>query len=393
MTSDTRSTDTFSSLAPPIWRASTVVFKSLDDFVARRQRMPDGFSYGTTGTPTQRTLEGRIAELDAAAHCVVFPSGLAAICGTLLAFLKAGDHLLMTDAAYVLAKTFAVERLAAFGVEVEFYEPRIGASIAQRLRPNTRMVWLESPGTVTMELEDVPAIAAAAGARGVLTAIDNTWASPLGFSPLAHDVDLCIHACTKYMGGHSDVLMGSVSTNDERLYKSIRGLQGMMGLAVSAEDCFLLSRGLDTLQVRLERQSASARIIAGRLAEHGLVRQVLFPALRDAPDHAMWARDFRQSGSLMSLQLVDAPYDAYRALFRELKLFSIGASWGGVRSVASFYPAEELDKRKYSDIRGPVMRLSIGLEEPQALLDELLLALGAFQHELERQRHTQESFP
>jgi cysteine-S-conjugate beta-lyase len=379
----TPSTDSFACLAPPIWRASTVVFNNLDEFVARRQRMPDGFSYGTTGTPTQRVLEGRIAALDKAAHCVALPSGIAAICATLLTFLKAGDHLLMTDAAYGQAKTFALDRLAAFGVDVEFYPPRIGADIARLMRPNTRMVWMESPGTVTMELDDVPAMATVAKAHGVLTAIDNTWASPLGFSPLTHGVDLCIHACTKYMGGHSDVLMGSVSTNDAGLYKSVRGLQSMMGLAVSAEDCFLVARGLDTLQVRLERQSASAHMIAEQLARHPLVRRVLFPALSAAPDHALWARDFTQSGCLMSLQLVDAPYAAHRALFSELKLFSIGASWGGVRSIASFYPAEELDKRQHCDIRGPVMRMSIGLEAPQDLLDELLGALRTFEQFLQ----------
>jgi cystathionine beta-lyase len=367
----------FASLVPPVWRASTVVFDSLDDFVNRRTRLPDGFSYGTTGTPTQRALETRIAELDGAAHCVVFPSGQAAICSALLALLKKGDHLLMTDAAYGLAKSFAVERLQALGIEVEFYPPRIGAGIERLVRPNTRLIWLESPGTVTMEVEDVPAITAVARTRGVLTAIDNTWASPLGFAALAHGVDLCVHACTKYMGGHSDVLMGSIATNDEGLYKSLRGLQSQMGLAVSPEDCFLVARGLDTMQVRMERQATSAELIAERLAAHPLVRRMLFPALPGAPDHALWARDFRQSGCVMSLQLVDGPYDAYRALFGHLKLFSIGASWGGVRSIAAFYPAEELAKRNFCDVQGPVIRLSIGLDDPHALLDELLSALSA----------------
>ncbi|WP_438999556.1 trans-sulfuration enzyme family protein [Variovorax beijingensis] len=378
-TLDTSAAGAFASLAPPVWRASTVVFDSLDDFVNRRTRLPDGFSYGTTGTPTQRALETRIAELDGAAHCVVFPSGQAAICGALLALLKKGDHLLMTDAAYGLAKAFAVERLQALGVEVEFYPPRIGADIERLIRPSTRLIWLESPGTVTMEVEDVPAITAAARARGVLTAIDNTWASPLGFAALAHGVDLCIHACTKYMGGHSDVLMGSIATNDEKLYRSVRGLQSLMGLAVSPEDCFLVARGLDTMQVRMERQAASAQLIAASLAAHPLVRRMLFPALPGAPDHGLWARDFRQAGCVMSLQLVEAPYDAYRAMFRGLEHFSIGASWGGVRSIAAFYPAEELVRRRFCDVHGPVIRLSIGLQDPQALLDELLGALGAFQ--------------
>ncbi|WP_408908502.1 trans-sulfuration enzyme family protein [Variovorax paradoxus] len=374
---DTPQRNAFASLVPPVWRASTVVFDSLDDFVNRRTRLPDGFSYGTTGTPTQRALETRIAGLDGAAHCVVFPSGQAAICSALLALLKKGDHLLMTDAAYGLAKSFAVERLQALGIEVEFYPPRIGADIERLVRPNTRLIWLESPGTVTMEVEDVPAITAVARARGVLTAIDNTWASPLGFAALAHGVDLCVHACTKYMGGHSDVLMGSIAINDEGLYRSLRGLQSQMGLAVSPEDCFLVARGLDTMQVRMERQATSAQLIAERLAVHPLVRRMLFPALPGAPDHALWARDFKQSGCVMSLQLVDSSYDAYRALFAKLKLFSIGASWGGVRSIAAFYPAEEIAKRNFCDVQGPVIRLSIGLDDPRALLDELLGALSA----------------
>jgi cystathionine beta-lyase len=374
---DASAAGAFASLAPPVWRASTVVFDSLDDFVHRRNRLPDGFSYGTTGTPTQRALEQRIAELDGAAHCVVFPSGQAAICSVLLALLKKGDHLLMTDAAYGLAKSFALERMQALGVEVEFYPPRIGSGIERLIRPNTQLIWLESPGTVTMEVEDIPAITAVARTHGVLTAIDNTWASPLGFAALAHGVDLCVHACTKYMGGHSDVLMGSIATQDEKLYRSLRGLQSQMGLAVSPEDCFLVARGLDTMQLRMERQAGSAQLIAKRLAEHPLVRRMLFPALPGAPDHALWARDFKQAGCVMSLQLVDAPYDAYRAMFRELRQFSIGASWGGVRSIAAFYPAEELAKRNFCDVQGPVIRLSIGLDDPHALLDELLSALSA----------------
>jgi cystathionine beta-lyase len=285
----------------------------------------------------------------------------------------------MTDAAYGLAKSFALERMQALGVEVEFYPPRIGSGIERLIRPNTQLIWLESPGTVTMEVEDIPAITAVARTHGVLTAIDNTWASPLGFAALAHGVDLCVHACTKYMGGHSDVLMGSIATQDEKLYRSLRGLQSQMGLAVSPEDCFLVARGLDTMQLRMERQAGSAQLIAKRLAEHPLMRRMLFPALPGAPDHALWARDFKQAGCVMSLQLVDAPYDAYRAMFRELRQFSIGASWGGVRSIAAFYPAEELARRKFCDVHGPVIRLSIGLQDPQALLDELLGALNAFQ--------------
>jgi cysteine-S-conjugate beta-lyase len=373
----------FASLVPPVWRASTVVFDSLEDFVGRKGRLPDGFTYGTTGTPTQRMLEGRIAELDKAHHCVVLPSGQAAVCNALLAFLKQGDHLLMTEAAYGPARTFARERLAPMGIEVEFFDPRIGARIAELMRSNTRIVWLESPGSLTMEMQDVGAIAAVAHTRGALVGVDNTWASPYGFTPLDHGADLCVQACTKYLGGHSDVLMGSISLRDESLYRSLRDLQAVMGQAVSAEDCFLVARGLDTLQIRIERQWQSALAVARHLAGHRLVRKVLYPALAGSPDHALWTRDHRGPGGLMSLQLVDAPQPAVSALFDRLSLFSIGASWGGVHSVAAFYPPDEFSSRRYCDFSGPMIRLSIGLEPAEELVRELDAALLVFEQQLE----------
>lgn len=369
----------FASLVPPVWRASTVVFDSLDDFVARKDRLPDGYSYGTTGTPTQRVLEQAIAALDGVPHCVVFPSGQAAICATMLALLRAGDHLLMVDSAYGPARRFADERLRALGVEVDYYPPRVGTGIAEWLKPNTRLVWMESPGTMTMELQDVAAIAAAARARGVTTGIDNTWASPLGFPAAAHGVDLVVHACTKYLGGHSDVLMGSVSTATASLYRALRELQAGLGLAVSAEDCFLVERGLQTLQVRQRHQAASALALAQRLAAHPAVRQLLYPPLPGAPDHDLWARDHRLGGCVMSLQLKAAPFDAYRALFGALRVFRIGASWGGVHSVAAYCPVEELARRRHASVRAPLLRLSVGLEDPQRLADDVLGALHAFE--------------
>lgn len=369
----------FASLSPPVWRASTVVFPSLDAFVTRKTRLPDGFTYGTTGTPTQRALETRIAGLDQASHCVIAPSGQAAICLALLVAVQAGDHLLMTESAYGAARTFAMQHLAQLGVEVELYDPRIGAGIAQLFRSNTRLVWMESPGSITMEVQDVPAIVAAAARHSILTAIDNTWASPLGFQALSYGVDLCVQACTKYMGGHSDVLMGSITMNDSPLYRRVRQLQAVMGQAVSAEDCFLVSRGLDTLQVRLRQQVSSAAKIAAALQRHAMVRRVLYPSLASSPDHDLWRRDFVGTGSVFSLQLQPAPYEAYSALFSEFERFAIGASWGGVHSIAAFYPAEEIAGRKYRPCDGPLMRLSIGLEDPDELIAELATALQVFE--------------
>ena len=369
----------FSSLSPPVWRASTVVFKTLEDFVSRKSRLPDGFSYGTTGTPTQRTLEARIAKLEDAQHCVVLPSGQAAVCLTLLALVKAGDHLLMSESAYGPAKTFALATLKNLGVEVELYDPCIGANIASLVRPNTQCIWLESPGSMTMEVQDIPAICAVAKSRNIKTAIDNTWASSLGLKPLVIGVDIAVQACTKYMGGHSDVLMGSVTTNDSDLYSQVRQLQAGMGQAVNAEDCFLISRGLDTIALRLHEQSRSTLAVAQYLASHLAVSEVLYPPLPQSKGHAIWKRDFCGAGTLLSVALQSAPFAAYQAMFAAFKQFAIGASWGGVHSIAAYYPAEEFTARKHMPCHGPLVRLSIGLEGTDNIIQELDTALQIFQ--------------
>lgn len=368
----------FASLAPTVMRASTVVFKSIEDFVSRKKRLPDGFTYGTTGTPTQRALERRISELDNANHCVVFPSGQAAICATLLALLKQGDHLLMTESSYGPAKTFALQKLAQFGIEVDFYNPDITENIAALIKPNTRLIWLESPGTITMEVQDVPAIVAVAKKNSILTAIDNTWASPRGLNALDIGVDFCIHACTKYMSGHSDVLMGSVSTRNEQHYIALRSLQANMGLAVSAEDCFLVQRGLETMDLRLSHQGASALSVAESLVQHSAVTKVLFPPLPQSAGHKLWKRDFKNAGSVLSFCLIEAPFEAYSAMFSSFKLFSIGASWGGTHSIAAYYPKEEFDDRRHALVHAPIVRLSIGLEPTHALIEEINTALDCF---------------
>ena len=369
----------FSSLSPPVWRASTVVFKTLEDFVTRKSRLPDGFTYGTTGTPTQRTLEARIAKLDSAQHCVVLPSGQAAVCIALLALVKAGDHLLMSESAYGPAKTFALRSLKNLGVEIELYDPCIGANIASLLRSNTQCIWLESPGSMTMEVQDIPAICAVAKSRNIYTVIDNTWASSLGLKPLDLGVDMTVQACTKYMGGHSDVLMGSVTTHDPSLYAQVRQLQAGMGQAVNAEDCFLISRGLDTMALRLQAQSRSTLQVAQYLASHPAVAEVLYPPLAQSQGHALWKRDFCGAGTLLSVALQNAPFAAYQAMFAAFKHFAIGASWGGVHSIAAYYPADEFITRKYMPCEGPLVRLSIGLEGADAIIEELDTALQIFQ--------------
>lgn len=369
----------FSSLVPAVQRASTVRFDSLDDFITRGSRLPDGFSYGTTGTPSHRDLEARIAKLDHGKHCVVVPSGQAAIALVMMALLKAGDHLLISDASYGPAQTFAMEQMAQLGVVVERYDPRIdGEGIANLMRPNTRLLWLESPGSITMEVQDVVALVSQAKQRGVLTAIDNTWSSPLYFQPLSLGVDLCIHACTKYMGGHSDLLMGSISTNDRELYKRMRHLQSYMGLASSADDCFLVQRGLETLALRMSHQSVAALEIARWLEERAEVQQVLHPALESSPSHALWRQQFSGSGGVFSVALQPAPLSAYKAFFTGLNTFSIGASWGSVHSLIAYYPAEVQDSRAFPLVRQPLIRISVGLEPVESIRNDLADALGRF---------------
>ena len=368
----------FRSLSPGVWRASTVVFDSLADFARRKERQPDGFSYGITGTPTARELEHRIAVLEDGAHCVVTQSGQSALVTAVMGFVRGGDHLLVSAACYGALKTFAQKWLASFSVEVEIYPPAVGADIETYIKPNTRMICLEAPGTVTMEMPDLPAMVEVARRRGVMTMMDNTWASPLAFKPLALGVDLSVEAATKWFGGHSDLLLGSISMNDQGYYESLRETQSVLGQQTSPDDCFLALRGLDTLKVRFAAQSASALDIARKLEEHRSVQQILFPALATDPGYAIWKRDFAGNGCLFSMILRPGPEEAYSAFFDALEHFAIGASWGGVHSLAAFYPAALQATRQFARTDQPIIRLSIGLEEQAQLMIDLNAGLAAY---------------
>lgn len=370
--------DQFESLSPPVMRGSTVVFKNFNDFANRKSRQPDGFSYGITGTPTARGLEKRIAQLEGGRHCVITPSGQSALMTTVMGFVRGGDHLLVSAACYGALKTFAQKWLASMNVEVEFYPPAIGAEIESLIRANTRMICMESPGTVTMEMQDTPAVAAVAKRRGVLTMMDNTWASPLGFRPLDHGVDFSIEAATKFLGGHSDLLMGSISMNDSAHYDVLRETQSILGQQVSPEDCFLVLRGLETLGLRVAAQSASALCIAQWLQMQPEVDRVLYPPLESDPGHALWKRDFRTKGCLFSLILKPAPEAAFHGFFDAFKRFVIGASWGGVHSLAAYYPGSLQADRLFPATDQPVVRLSIGLEDTGELIADLQAALAGY---------------
>lgn len=369
----------YASLSPAVWRGSTVVFDSFEDFAARKTRQPDGYSYGITGTPTARGLERRIADLENARHCVVVPSGQSALMTTVMAFVRGGDHLLISESCYGALKTFARQWLSAMGVEVEFYPPTIDAGIEALIRDNTRMICLEAPGTVTMEMQAIDTITAIARRHGVLTMMDNTWASPIFFKPLEHGVDFAIEAATKFMGGHSDLLMGAISLDDDERYATLRQTQSILGQATSPEDCFLVLRGLETLELRLHEQGRKALEIARWLEAQPLVETVLFPALESHPGHAIWQRLFTGNGCLMSIVLAPAADErAIGAFFDALDHFPIGASWGGTHSLVAYYSASEQRARQYAPTDQPIIRLSIGLEPQAELLGDLERALAAY---------------
>ena len=345
----------------------------------RKERQPDGFSYGITGTPTARGLEKKVAALEGGKHCIVAPSGQAALMTTVMGFVRGGDHLLISAACYGALKTFAQKWLAQMGVEVELYSPSIGAEIEALIRSNTRMICMESPGTVTMEMLDTRAIVAIARRHSILTMMDNTWASPLCFRPLEHGVDFSVEAATKFFGGHSDLLLGTISMNDHGYYDTLRETQSILGQQASPDDCFLVLRGLETLKIRLDAQSASTMTIVRWLEQQPMVEKMLFPPLESDDGHAIWKRDFTGHGCLFSMILKPAHDHAIYAFFNSLKRFAIGASWGGVHSLAAYYPAELQAKRAFALTDQPIVRLSIGLEDPNELISDLQAGLRAYE--------------
>lgn len=363
---------------PPVWRASTILFDDVAHLRAAGQNTHERLYYGRRGTPTAWALADALTALEpGAAGTMLYPSGVAAIAGTLLAILKPGDRLLMVDSAYDPSRTMCNGLLADFGVETVFYDPLIGAGIADLITDNTKAIFLESPGSLTFEVQDVPAIVAAAQARGVTTVIDNTWATPLLFPALTHGVDISIMACTKYVVGHSDVMMGSVTAN-ARLWPRIRARAYGLGQVVSADDAALALRSLRTLSVRLARHQESALAVAQWLKGRPEVARVLHPALPDCPGHAIWARDFRGSSGLFAVMLAGGG-EAERAAFIDaLQLFGIGYSWGGFESLAlPVDPDKYRTARKWS-AEGPLVRLQIGLEEATDLIADLDSGLAAW---------------
>ncbi|MFT3688337.1 cystathionine beta-lyase [Paenirhodobacter sp.] len=354
---------------PPVVRGSTVFFPDAETLRTDNQK----YTYGTHGTPTTDALCEAIDRLEGAAGTVLVPSGLAAVTLPLLTFLSAGDHVLITDSVYGPTRRFANDVLVRMGIAVEYYDPRIGGGIAALFREETRVVFMESPGSNTFEVQDVPAIAAAAKARGIVTMIDNCWATPLFFRPLDHGVDIVIHAATKYFGGHSDVLMGTISANEATWKRLYRGHM-VFGLCVSSDDAWLVLRGLRTMGRRLEVQQATTLEIARWLAGRAEVAQVFHPALESDPGHALWRRDFSGSSSLFSFALRPG-FDPARFL-NALRIFAMGYSYGGFESLAVQVNLRDRVFRR-PEFDQPIIRLQIGLEDVGDLIVDLDQALAA----------------
>jgi cystathionine beta-lyase len=368
----------FRALSIPVERASTVVFPDCDSAVGGWDVEADGYTYGIHGTPTVLALAGRIAELEGGARTLLVPSGLAALTLVDMAMLSAGSHVLIPENVYVPNRLLAVKLLWRFGVEASFYPADAGANVAEHFRPNTHLIWVESPGSITMEVQDVPAIAAAAHAHGVIVAMDNTWAAGVLFKAFEHGVDISVQALTKYVGGHSDLLMGSVTVRDAALLERLGETRARMGLAVSPDECSLALRGLQTLAVRLRHAEASALTIAKWISARPEVKTVLHPGLESCPGHVIWKRDFSGASGLFSFVFRQEFSGAeVRAFVDALDLFEIGYSWAGTTSLAVTYNLNH--SRSASPYGDRLVRLSIGMEDTDDLIADLKQALARMQ--------------
>lgn len=364
-----RARQDYQSLVTPVYRGSTVVFHDQNAVTDDWRQAQNGYSYGLYGTPTSLELAARIADVEGAEETFIVPGGQAAIALIYLSFCQAGSHALVPFSAYGPNKAMAEGLMRGLNIEVEPYDPLVGADINALIRSNTSLIWCESPGSVTMEIQDVPAIVEAAHASGVHVALDNTYAAGVMFDAFAHGVDISMQALTKYVGGHSDLLLGSVSTRDAAGVEKLGPIYQQLGLAVSPDDCSLALRGLQTLALRLDMLEKSALTIAHWLAEQPLVDRVLHPAMASCPGHDLWVRDFSGSTSVFSF-VFDNHIDAKQVInfINNLQIFRIGMSWGGVNSLAVVYP--DLI-RPTQDFAGRIVRLNIGLEDVDDLISDL----------------------
>jgi cystathionine beta-lyase len=355
---------------PPVVHASTVLFPDAETMASHKQK----YTYATHGTPTTDALCQAVDELEGSFGTLLVPSGLAAVTIPLLAFLSPGDHLLMVDSVYGNTRYFCNTTLKRLGIEVEYYDPLVGADIGKLIRPNTTVIFTESPGSNTFEIQDIPAIVEKAHAAGAIVMMDNTWATPLYLKPLDFGVDISIHAATKYPSGHSDILMGTISTN-EKCFKQLDDTYTAIGLCVGSDDAYQILRGLRTMKLRLDRHGENALEIARWIEKQPGVIEVLHPALESHAGHALWKRDFTGAAGVFSI-VIDGGTKQARAFLNALDIFALGYSWGGYESLALQVNLSDrvLTGKKYA---GAVIRLQVGLEDTGDLIADLEKALAA----------------
>jgi cystathionine beta-lyase len=365
----------FAAFPAAIHHASTVLFKDVAAMRSGDWKEKNAYTYGLHGTPTTFTLEARLADIEGGTHCLLAPSGLAAIAMADFALLKTGDDVLLPDNVYAPNRELGRWLTNDFGISARYYDPMVGAGIAELIEPNTKLIWTESPGSVSMEVPDLPAICAAAHARGVLVALDNTWSAGLALRGFDHGVDIVMQALTKYQSGGSDVLMGALITRDRALNDRLALAHMRLGMGVSADDAYLVMRGLPSMKLRFEAHDASARKVAAWLKARPEISKVLHPAFEDCPGHAHWKRDFHGAGGLFSV-IFDERYTEEQTdrFVDSLKLFGIGYSWGGANSLAVPYRMSAIRKRWQGS--GTLVRFNVGLEDTADLIADIEQALA-----------------
>lgn len=357
----------FHPVNPPVERVSTYLFPTYDDYVEGGKNIV----YGRLGGPTHRALEETITAIEGGVETRLAPSGLQAVNAALLAFVKAGDRILVTDSAYDPTRKFCDRFLARFGVETVFYDPLAGKSLASLMTPNTRIIFAEAPGSLTFEVQDIPALAKVAHANGAKLIVDNTWSAGVFLKPLALGADVVVHAGTKYFSGHSDCLIGSITSRDEECAKAVFQSLLQIGSNVSADDAYLTLRGMRTLGVRMEAHQQSGLALAKWLGKRPEVKSVLHPAFKNCPGHATWKRDFSGASGLFGVILSPIGKPALKSFFNTLRLFGMGFSWGGFESLCIHVHPEKNRSATKWDEEGPVLRVHAGLEDIDDLTADL----------------------
>lgn len=364
----------FRACQSPVYHASTVLFETVEQMRNQQWHSKDGYTYGLHGTPATFELEARLAEIEGGNHCILAPSGLAALAMINFGCLSSGDDVLLPDNVYSPHKSLSDWLARDFGITARYYPPMVGAGISDLMLPNTRLIWIEGPGSVSFEVPDVAAICRAAHQQKVLVAMDNTWSAGLAFKPFEHGVDIVMQALTKYQSGGSDVLMGAVITRDDKLARRLSTTHMRLGYGVSGDDVYLVLRSLATLKMRFEAHDKAARSIATWLSQRPEIATILHPAFPDCPGHAIWQRDFTGAGGIFSV-LFDPAYSERQldAFVDQLKLFKIGFSWGGSHSLC--LPYRMADTRQEWQQRGQLVRFNIGLEDVRDLIADIDQAL------------------